>query len=316
MRAWIDAHVSAWRHAWGQLRRMPWVTLTALLILALQLTLPVLLYHVHLWETQWNTSPGHRPHLTLYMKPDARDEAIQTVWHALASNTEVQSFQSISPQDALDQLKTLPDIASTLQNLERNPLPHTFVIIPRTLAPEALASLQLRLSEAPQVAQVKLDQQWAQQLAALLHFIEQMSRLLALMLLLAFAFVVFHLVREFVQQAQEEIRISHWIGACARTIRRPFLYLGSLLGFLSAALALGLLHVLIQIHNQYARDLSRLFAIDLTLAPPSLQEILLLPLGAVLLCWLVAWSTSTWAIARVERGTSRDFSTPSARVLK
>ncbi len=308
MRAWIDAHLKAWRWSWGQLWHSPWGTLLALFILAFQLTLPALLVHLQHQESWWNAASAQRPHLTLYMQLGAHDDAIQTVWHTLAADTEVQSFQSIAPQEALDQIKRLPGLATSLQNLEHNPLPHTFVILPRALAPEALAALQQRLTRGPQVAQVKLDQQWAQRLAGLLRFAHNLARLLALLWLLASAFIVFHLVREQVQQQQQEIRISHWIGASARTIRRPFLYLGTLLGLLSALLALGMLTFLIQLYNRTAGDLSRLLDTDLTLATLTLPEILLLPLGTGLLCWLVAWVSSTWAIARVEQGEANGTS--------
>ncbi len=304
MHAWIHAHTTAWRHSWGQLLRTPWVSLMALVIMAFQLTLPALLYHLQQQETGWSLTAGQRPHLTLYMKLEAPDEAIQGVWRTLAADTEVQSFQSISPQEALEQIKHLPGLTASLQNLEHNPLPHTFVILPRALAPESLMSLQQRLLREPQVAQVKLDQQWAQGLAGLLHFTRNLSRLFALMWLLATVFIVFHLVREQVQQQQEEVRVFHWLGASAHTIRRPFLYLGSLLGVVSALMALLVLTLLISLCNRHTEELSRLLDRDLTLPALTVQEIVLLPLAAGLLCWLVAWVSSTWTINRVERGTS------------
>lgn len=305
IRLWMDAQRKAWYWSWGELRRSPWGNLMALVILAFQLTLSALLYHLQHQESWWNAAIGQRPHLTLYMKQEVHDEAIQAMWHTLAADTEVLSFQSISPQEALDQIRHLPGLATSLQNLEHNPLPHTFVILPRALAPEALVALQQRLQQNPQVAQVKLDQQWARRLAGLMHLAQHLFRLFALFLLLSTAFLVFHLVREQVQQQQQQIRISHWTGASARTIRLPFLYLGSLLGVLSGALSLLLESLLIQLYNRFVGDLSRLLDTDLTLAALTLPEWLFLPLGAGLLCWLAAWISSTWAIARVEQeGTS------------
>ena len=132
-----------------------------------------------------------------------------------------------------------------------------------------------------------------------------MGHLATLMLgaLLAFALVAvtFNTIRLQILTQREEIEIAKLIGATNPFIRRPFLYIGALLGLAGGVAAWAIVLAGVSLFNDGLADLSRLYGIPLHLHPLSTQDGASLLLFAAWLGWFGAWLSVSRHLADSER---------------
>ncbi len=299
MTAWLHQHASALRLALRRLIRSPFANLLGVLVIAFALSLPAGLYRLINAAAALGHNALPEPRLTLYMAPDADSTAVRAVWDALAMHSEVLEFRYISSADALAELKANPALADVVGTLDRNPLPHTFIVRARDTSPTGLESLRKMAAGWDKVERVQMDGEWAKRLAALLEFLRRSTHGLAVALAVALVFIVFNTVRQQVLSARDEIEVSHLIGATPRYIRRPFLYSGLLQGLMGAVLAYLLLQLGSSLFNKEIEPLSALFSLDLQLRPPTLDECLLLGLVALVLSWSAAYLSVSLTLKRL-----------------
>ena len=299
MMAWVHQHASALRIALRRLFRSPFANLLGVLVIAFALSLPAGLYRLINAAGSLGHNALHDPRLTLFMAPDADGAAVRAVWDALGKNSAVLEVRYISNTDALAELKANPALADVVGTLERNPLPHTFIVRARDNSPGGLEALRKTVAGWNKVERVQMDGAWAKRLAALLEFVRRSTHGLAIALAVALVFIVFNTVRQQVLSARDEIEVSHLIGATPRYIRRPFLYSGLLQGLIGAALALLLLLLGSTLFNKEVEPLSVLFSLDLHLRPPSLEECLLLGGVALVLSWTAAFLSVSLTLKRL-----------------
>jgi cell division transport system permease protein len=299
MMAWIHQHAGAVHLALRRLVRSPFANLLGILVIAFALSLPAGLYRLINAAASLGHNALHDPRLTVFMAPDADGAAVRAVWDALATHSEVLEFRYISNADALAELKANPALADVVGTLDRNPLPHTFIVRARDPSPAGLESLRNMVGGWNKVERVQMDGEWAKRLAALLEFVRHFTHGLAIALAVALVFIVFNTVRQQVLSARDEIEVAHLIGATPRYIRRPFLYSGLLQGLMGAVLAFLLLQLGSLLFNREVAPLSTLFSLDLHLRPPSLEESLLLVLVALVLSWSAAFLSVSLTLKRL-----------------
>ncbi|MHB8353053.1 MAG: cell division protein FtsX [Burkholderiales bacterium] len=298
MMAWAYQHASALRLALRRLIRSPFANLLGVLVIAFALSLPAGLYRLINAASAWGHNALHDPRLTLFMATDADGATVRAVWDALARNSAVLEVRYISNTDALAELKANPELADVMVTLDRNPLPHTFIVRARDPSPAGLESLRKTVAGWNKVERVQMDGAWAKRLAALLEFVRRITHGLAIALAIALVFIVFNTVRQQVLSARDEIEVAHLIGATPRYIRRPFLYSGLLQGLIGAILAFLLLQLGSTLFNREIEPLSVLFSLDLHLRPPTLDEYLLLGLIALVLSWSAAFLSVSLTLKR------------------
>ena len=298
MIAWIHQHAGALGLALRRLVRSPFANLLGVLVIAFALSLPAGLYRLINAAASLGHDALHEPRLTLFMAPNADGAAVRAVWDALARNGAVLEVRYISNADALAELKANPALADVVGTLERNPLPHTFIVRARDASPAGLEALRKTVAGWDGVERVQMDGAWAKRLSALLEFVRRSTHGLAVALAIALVFIVFNTVRQQVLSARDEIEISHLIGATPRYIRRPFLYSGLLQGLIGGALALLLLLLGRTLFNREVEPLGILFSLNLQLRPPTLEECLLLGLVALVLSWSAAFLSVSLTLRR------------------
>ena len=298
MMAWIHQHADALRLALRRLVHSPFASLLGVLVIAFALSLPAGLYRLINAAAALGHNALHEPRLTLFMATDADGPAVRAVWDALATHSEVLEFRYISNADALAELKANPALADVVDTLDRNPLPHTFVVRARDASPAGLESLRRMAAGWNKVERVQMDGEWARRLAALLEFVRRSTHGLSVVLASALVFIVFNTVRQQVLSAREEIEVIDLIGATSRYIRRPFLYSGLIQGALGAVASFLLLALGSHLFNKEIEPLGTLFGVDLRLAPPTLGECLLLGLVALVLSWGAAFLSVSLTLNR------------------
>ncbi len=299
MMSWLHQHASAGRLALRRLIRSPFANLLGVLVIAFALSLPAGLYRLINAADSLGHNALQGPRLTLFMAPDADGTAVRAVWDALAAHSEVLEFRYISNVDALAELKANPALADVVATLDRNPLPHTFIVRARDVSPAGLESLRNMVSGWNKVERVQMNGEWAKRLAALLEFSRHFTHGLATALAVALVFIVFNTVRQQVLSARDEIEVVHLIGATPRYIRRPFLYSGLLQGLMGSVLAFPLLQLGSHLFNREVEPLSTLFSLDFHLRPPTLDECLLLTLVALVLSWSAAFLSVSLTLKRL-----------------
>jgi cell division transport system permease protein len=113
--------------------------------------------------------------------------------------------------------------------------------------------------------------------------------LLSGLLGIALVAVTFNTIRLQILTQRDEIELCRLIGATHAYIRRPFFYLGSLLGFLGGLAALGMVVTGLVFLNQDLLGLAQLYGSDLRLALPSPQEMGAVLAASAVLGWLGAY---------------------------
>ncbi len=251
--AWMDHHAYSLLASLGRAVRKPWATLLTVGVMALALSLPLGLGVVLANAERFTGNVQEAREINVFLSQDVSAERARELAETLRGWPDVARLEWRTPEDGLASLRDNPALGDVLGELEDNPLPHLFVVVPAG----AEATLADRLAALPEAGTVQHDAVWRERLDQWLAFGERLAAVLALMLGLGALLVVGNTVRLDIQSRREEIGVLQLIGATDGFIRRPFLYLGAWYGLAAGALALGLLGIA---HHYLAPPLARLAA--------------------------------------------------------
>lgn len=289
MKVWAAQQVRALRLTCGKLARTPLSTLFNVLVLGIAIALPSGLYLglVNLQDAARASSP--EPQLTVFLALNADRAEVRKSAARLEKHAAVARVRYVSREHALEEMKRSSGIAAIAEGLGDNPLPDAFVIDARDSSPAALEQLRAELAGWTGVEFVQLDAQWAQRLDAVLKLGRVAIVLLGTLLAFALVAVTFNTIRLQILTQRVEIEVASLIGATARFIRRPFLYLGGVLGFLGGAAACALVWLAMTVLNAALIDLSYLYGARWQLQYLAVPDLVSLLFFAAALGWLGAW---------------------------
>lgn len=220
--------------------RAPLLTVVSVLVIGVTLSLPAALYLI---LNNLNTVAGSlnaEPQVSVYLALDADDASVKVVEAQLKANPAVAKVRFVSKDEALAEMKRVTGLEDVMQALDRNPLPHAFVVRARNTGPDALETLRTQLVKLPRIDSVTVDSAWAKRLAGLNAAGEKVVLLLVVLLGVALLAVTGNTIRLQVLTQREEIEVGRLIGATNAFVRRPYLYFGALQGLAGGLLALGL----------------------------------------------------------------------------
>jgi cell division transport system permease protein len=179
-------------------------------------------------------------------------------------------------------------LEEVIASLPQNPLPDAFVVTLSASDPMLADRLELDFKSLPKVAYVQADSAWVRRLDALLRLGRTGVVLLSGLLGIALVAVTFNTIRLQILTQRDEIELCRLIGATHAYIRRPFFYLGSLLGLLGGLAALGIVATGLAILNRDLGALTQLYGADLRLSLPGPREMGVVLGSAAALGWLGA----------------------------
>lgn len=300
MRSWLRQH----RYALGiTLRRLishPFSTLTNILVVALALTIP-LLGAATLFSIQPVTaSLATGPQVTIFLSTDAPVEAANDIVQRLRKDnaSDVGLVHMVRKDEALNRLRTHPAWADAFDVLPQNPLPDAIMV---ELSGSDFASRVDKLvadwRNWPHVEHVQLDSEWIQRLQALMRFGRIGLILLAVGVALVVLATVFNTVRMQALTQREEITVARLLGATEPFVRRPFLYLGAIIGGLASVIAILLATFILTYLNTAMSDLARSYGADFMLQLPPAGWLVCFALGVILL----AAFSALWSVTRNTR---------------
>jgi cell division transport system permease protein len=298
MRAWLQHHRLSLAQTTARLAGSPFATTLNVLAIGVALALPFGGYCLLANLESLSRKVSVDPQLTVFLARDAAKTDVAAVETRLKGARGVRAVRFVSRDAALADLGRA-GLEEVIASLPQNPLPDAFVVTLSASDPVLADRLELDFKSLPKVAYVQADSAWVRRLDALLRLGRTGVVLLAGLLGIALVAVTFNTIRLQILTQRDEIELCRLIGATHAYIRRPFFYLGSLLGLLGGLAALGIVVAGLALLNRDLGALAQLYGADLRLSFPNSSE-----MGAVLslaaaLGWLGAYlSVSRHLLAR------------------
>jgi cell division transport system permease protein len=289
MRVWLQHHRLSLAQTTARLAGSPFATTLNVLAIGVALALPFGVYCMLANLESLSRKISVDPQLTVFLARDAAKAEVATVESRLKAARGVRTVRFISRDAALADLGRAGGMQEVIASLPQNPLPDAFVVTLATSDPILADRLEFEFKALPKVAYVQADSAWVRRLDALLRLGRTGVVLLAGLLGLALVAVTFNTIRLQILTQRDEIELCRLIGATHAYIRRPFFYLGSLLGLLGGVAALGIVGAGLAFLNRDLGALAQLYGADLRLAFPNPQEMGAVLGSAAALGWLGAY---------------------------
>jgi cell division transport system permease protein len=289
MRVWLQHHRLSLAQTTARLAKSPFATTLNVLAIGVALALPLGVYCVLTNLETLSRKVSVDPQLTIFLAREAAKADVAAVEARLKGARGVRAVRFISRDAALADLGRASGLEEVIASLPQNPLPDAFVVTLSASDPVTADRLELEFKSLPKVAYVQADSAWVRRLDALLRVGRTGVALLAGLLGIALVAVTFNTIRLQILTQREEIELCRLIGATHAYIRRPFLYLGSLLGLLGGLAALGIVTAGLAFLNRDLATLAQLYGTDLRLSVPKPQEMGAVLGSAAALGWLGAY---------------------------
>ena len=286
--AWLDHHGFSIVASLGRLLRKPWATLLTIGVMGVALALPLGLWLVLQNVARLGGEVQASRDVAVFLKPEIDAARAQAIAGTLRARGDVAAVALVTPEQALQQLRSREDIAAAIDALgedaARAALPSVLRVSPRGDEQMLAASL----GTLPEAERVQHDAVWRERLDAWLRFGGRVVLVLAALLGLGALLVVGNTVRLDIQSRREEIGVLQLLGASDGFVRRPFLYLGAWYGLAAGALALGVLTLAWMALRQPLAELAARYGSGFALQGLQPLPALLVLVAAGLLGWLGA----------------------------
>jgi cell division transport system permease protein len=232
-------HAQVFFFSLGQLSRTPIATFLTVAVIGITLALPACLYVAIENLQRLSGSLDSNGQISLFLKRDVNGAEAEKLAAKIRALPAVSRVNYISREAALAEFKQLSGFGEALETLERNPLPAVLVVLPSDADshPDKLQALLKQLRRYNEVDIAQLDLEWVRRLHAILELARHGVLILAAGLGVAVLLIIGNTIRLAVLNCRDEIVITKLIGGTNAFIRRPFLYAGTLQGFLGAMLA-------------------------------------------------------------------------------
>lgn len=289
MRVWLQHHRLSLAQTASRFARSPFATVLNVLAIGVALALPLGVYSLLVNLEVLSSKVSVDPQLTVFLARDATKVETAAVESRLKGARGVRSMRFISRDAALADLGRTAGMSEVIASLPQNPLPDAFVVTLSTSDPVLADRLELEFKSFPKVAFVQADSAWVRRLDAVLRLGRSTVALLAGLLGTALVAVTFNTIRLHILTQRDEIELCRLIGATHAYIRRPFFYLGSLLGLLGGFAAIAIVVAGVAFLNRDVGMLAQLYGSDFRLAVPGPREMGVVLGAAAVLGWLGAY---------------------------
>lgn len=268
LQAWKLHHQQSALDSFRRLRKTPIQSLLTACVIAIALMLPAALWvalnNIEQLGEGWDASPK----ISVYLKPQMDMVAIDALKNQLMARPGVKQVVYISPDEALNKLKTMAGFGETLQGLAHNPLPPTLIVTPvfNAVDIEQIQAITNDIAKEPIVDQVDMDMAWVRRLQQWLALGKQCAYGLAGLLSFGVLIVVGNTIRLAIENRRDEILIIKLVGGTNGFIRRPFLYTGAWYGLLGGLVASVALAICFMLLRNATRDLAAAYQTDFILS--------------------------------------------------
>lgn len=207
-------------------------TLLVWLLIGIALALPAALYlldrNLAGAAGDWRGTHG----FSVYFKVGVDARLPAKFARRLADEVDIDTVRLIAPDEALAELQRHLDATGALEALDENPLPATVRAVALPDVPVVrLERLAAQLKDEAGVDAVVVEKAWLERLAAIRSLVGRAAGMVAALLGVGAVLISSASVRLAVLVRLTELQVRSLVGASARFMRRPFLYLGVIYGF-------------------------------------------------------------------------------------
>ncbi|MCX7097181.1 MAG: permease-like cell division protein FtsX [Methylococcales bacterium] len=259
--AYRDLHAHALFSSLGRLVATPFTSIMTLSVLAIAISLASGFYILVANVQQLTGNLETSNQISLFLRDDVSDVHANKLADSIRHDLRIQDVKLITREQAMAEFKTYSGFGDAINMLEKNPLPIVLKVLPKhTLEDkEGLEGLLNHFKQAPEVDIAQMDLQWIERLQSILAVARLFAALLNLMLGAAVLFIIGNTIRLELHNRRDEVVIAKLVGATNGFIRRPFLYTGFWIGFISGVFAWFIVAVLMLILRQPVERLSGLY---------------------------------------------------------
>jgi cell division transport system permease protein len=261
IKAYRDLHAHALFSSLGRLVASPFTSIMTIAVLAIAISLASGFYIlvVNLQQLTGNLETSNQ--LSLFLRDDVSDAHANKLADSIRQNENVQDVKIISRKQALTEFQTYSGFGTAINALEENPLPIVIQVLPKNSLEDkqGLEDLLKSFEQSPEVDFAQMDLQWIERLQSIMSVARLFATLLNLMLGGAVLFIIGNTIRLELHTRRDEVVIAKLVGATNGFIRRPFLYTGFWIGFISGVSAWFVVTTLMLVLRDSVEKLSGLY---------------------------------------------------------
>jgi cell division transport system permease protein len=290
LRGWLTHHLQSLVFSLGKIYRSPLPTVMTVAVIAITLTLPTGFY---LFLKNLETISGDfrsSTQISLYLTLAINENDARAFEADLRNAQDIADTMFISREQALRDFKQNSGFGESIEQLDKNPLPHTIIVQPvHEIEPLQIKSLLNRLQADDRVDMAKLDTEWLERLYTIVDMARRSVIIVSLLFSFAVLLTIGNTIRLDIQNRYQEIIVTKLIGATDAFIRRPFLYGGVWYGLLGGFLAWLLVELsALALAGPVAR-LNQLYRADFELVTFNVSDFMILIVSSTLLGLAGSW---------------------------
>lgn len=290
LRGWLTHHLQSLVFSLGKIYRSPLPTVMTVAVIAITLTLPTGFY---LFLKNLETISGDfrsSTQISLYLTLATNESDARAFEADLRNAQDIADTMFISREQALRDFKQNSGFGESIEQLDKNPLPHTIIVQPvHEIEPLQIKSLLNRLQADDRVDMAKLDTEWLERLYTIVDMARRSVIIVSLLFSFAVLLTIGNTIRLDIQNRYQEIIVTKLIGATDAFIRRPFLYGGVWYGLLGGFLAWLLVELsALALAGPVAR-LNQLYRADFELVTFNVSDFMILIVSSTLLGLAGSW---------------------------
>jgi cell division transport system permease protein len=285
----------------GKLYKNKTSTLMTIAVIAITLSLPSSFYLFLKNVKHISGDIRSSTQITLYLKNESSQQAALSLKKELLTFSNISSVDFLSKQDALDEFKKSSGLASSIDQLKNNPLPHTLIVQPSKQANTlTIKTLLSKLDSLEGVHSAKMDTEWINRLFSILNIIERAIIIITLLFGFAVLLIVGNTIRLDIQNRAKEITVIKLVGATDAYIRRPFLYGGVWYGLLGGLLSWMIVMLGTLLLSGPVQNLSLLYQAQISILLFTFSEFVLLVISSTFLGLVGSWIAVSKHLNQIE----------------
>lgn len=292
MSNFLGQHAAALRLTFNRMLATPFASLLTVFVIGIGLSLPLGLYILVENLSQVAANSQGQPEISVFLKDSAGAKTQNDIEAKLNARKEVKRYRFVPRDLALKELSKNMGLSDVTAVLGKNPLPDAYIVTAKQIDADALEQLRADMQHWPGVQTAKLDSDWARRLSALIRLGKDAVLLLAGLLGIALAAVVFNTIRLQVLAHRDEVEVSRLLGATDAFVRRPYLYLGVLQGMLGGLAAWIIIAAALAVVNMRVAEIADLYSLNFLLQGLAWPKGLTVIALAAALGWLGAYAAA------------------------
>lgn len=296
MHSWFIQQNYAFRSALRRLYIQPFSSLANLFVISIVLVVPLLSASVLISLKPITAQINTQTEITLFAKNNVSNKDLEQLAKNIQSQYQsaVADVTIISKEQALNSLKGIPAWDTAIDVLDSNPLPDSLVVTLKDDIDKNKTAIDLhdQWSKLEYIDSVQLDQQWIKYISSIINFLESSLFALSIGFAIVITSTVFNTVRMQALALHEEISVMRTVGATESFVRRPFLYLGALIGLISGVFSIVVTKLIITITKSHIHDFSQLYGTNIKIQLPSFSLLAF----ALLIVMLLSSIAARWSV--------------------